>query len=411
MYKYNKKNLKNYLELNEQNSMSFFSRNTVNGILRSLLEPIACANAKSLILTRFKNTQGIDGIIKRLEYCSNVEMFSFLDPDVVQKDDLVELEFIVITSHRYNAVLVWDYSQDEDKALTKLYMKVNSKDVNEIFEIIKEKSKIPFDEKFYSFRPERRENALLNEAMFNVLKILNENVKENEYNFDIVQSSMQALQTQNALDKINANLRHSCHEIKNQLSILDIYSKILEKQLGENVNVGLMRKSLSLIRLQLDELRAMDNLNLEERDLKEIINDSISVFEHILKEKNNKIKFVDTTSNKVNVFVDEDRFFAVLNNVVKNADESTSNDEIEIRLETDEKSAKIFIKNHGTKIPEEIQNQLFKEGFSTKTDGWGVGLSVCRKYLAQQLGSISLVKSDENETEFLITIALSSIDI
>ena len=43
--------------------------------------------------------------------------------------------------------------------------------------------------------------------------------------------------------------------------------------------------------------------------------------------------------------------------------------------------------------------------------GWGVGLGVCKKYLAMQLGSISLVKSDDNETEFLIKIPLSSCGI
>ena len=46
------------------------------------------------------------------------------------------------------------------------------------------------------------------------------------------------------------------------------------------------------------------------------------------------------------------------------------------------------------------------EGFSTKKDGWGLGLNICRKYLAAQLGSISLVKSDDSETEFLVTIPL-----
>lgn len=407
MYKFSKKNLKNYLELGDDIGNEYFSRKTVTGILRSLMEPIASANAKSLILTRIKNEDGIHGILKRLEYCSNVEMYDFLDPDTAKNDDLVELEFVVITSSRYNAVLLFDYSDDVDKAQTKLYMKVNSKDVNEIFEIIKEKLKINLGEKFYSFRPERRENALLNEAMFNILKILNENIKENE--FSLGELTISGENPKKESEKEASNLRHACHEIKNQLSILDIYSKILEKQFGENSNIELIRKSISLIRLELDELRSGDTLNLEEKNLKDIIKKSIEIFDVILREKNNKIKFIDNTDGKVSVFVDEERFFAVLNNVVKNADESTSNDEIEIRLEKDDKFAKIYIKNHGEKIEEEIQEKLFKEGFSTKAQGWGVGLNVCRKYLAQQLGSISLVKSDEAETEFLITIALAAI--
>ena len=407
MYKYNKKTIKSFLDIDDVE----FSKKTVIGLLRSLLEPIANQNAQSFILTRLKNTGDIDGILKRLEYCSNVEMYSFLDREIVVNDNLVELEFVIITSHRYNAVLIWDYSQSSDKNSTKIYLRANSKDVNDVFEIAKEQLKVNFDEKFYSFRPERRENTILNMAILNVLKILNENIVENEFNSKEQEVFANKLQTQNEVDKINANIRHGCHEIRNQLSILDIYSQILEKQLGKNSSIDLIKKSISQIRLQLDELRSSDNLNLEEKNLKDIILSSIDVFEQILKERNNTIEFVDKTKDGAMVFVDEDRFFAILNNVVKNADESTSDDKIEISLEKDEKYAKIFIKNHGEKIPEELCENLFKDGFTTKKEGWGVGLGVCRKYLAMQLGSISLVKSDDNETEFLIKIPLSACGI
>ncbi len=407
MFRHNKKNLNGFLESEYENNEELFSRRTVIGLIRSLLEPIAANNAKSLIFTRFKNTNSIEGIVKRLEYCSNVEMFSFLDYDNIIKDDFVETEFLIITSHRYNAVLLWDYSNSKNKNETKLYIKVNSKSVNEIFEIVKSRLKNNFDEKFYSFRPERRENAILNDAIFNILKMLNENVKENEFNLKEQEVIATRLQTQNSLDEINANIRYCCHEIKNQLSVLDIYTKILERKFGEDNNIGLIQKSISLIRMQLDDLRASDNLNFEEKDLKEVIKNSINIFDKILPERNNKIKFIDNIKGRAVVFIDEERFFATLNNIVKNADESTQDDEIEIRIEADEKCAKIFIKNHGEKIDEEIQTKLFTEGFSTKKNGWGLGLNICKKYLAAQLGSISLVKSDDNETEFMVTIPLS----
>ena len=407
MYRHGKKNLKSFFQSEYDTNIELFSKNTVNGLLRSLLEPIASNNAKSLILTRFKNTSGIDGIIKRLEYCSNVEMFSFLDFDIISKDDFIETEFVIITSHRYNAVLIWDYSETDNKEETKLCIRVNSKDVNEVFETVKDRLKINHDAKSYSYRPERSENALLNDAIYNVLKMLNENIKENEFNLKEQEALANKLQIQNTNDEINANIRHCCHEIKNQLSVLDIYAKILQKQLGEDKNIGLIQKSLSLIRLQLDDLRATDNLNFEEKDLREVIKSSIEIFEKILPERNNRIKFIDKIKGRAVVFIDEERFFAVINNIVKNADESTQDDEIEIKIEADEKYAKVFIKNHGEQIPQEIQTKLFTEGFSTKKDGWGLGLNICRKYLAAQLGSISLVKSDEEGTEFLVTVPLS----
>ena len=60
MYRHNKKTIKSFLNFEYENNDELFSKRAVNGLLRSLLEPIASNNAKSLIFTRFKNTSGID---------------------------------------------------------------------------------------------------------------------------------------------------------------------------------------------------------------------------------------------------------------------------------------------------------------------------------------------------------------
>lgn len=407
MYKNNKKDLRNFFQRGYEDNFEVFSKNTVNSLLRSMLEPIAANNAVSLIFTRFKHTDSLEGIIKRLEYCSNVEMYSFLDFDNVIKDDFVETEFVIITSQRYNAALIWDYSDSKNKDETQLYIRLNSKDVNEVFETVKTRLKINLDEKFYSFRPERRENALLNSAVFNILKMLNENIIENDFNLKEQEIIANKLQLKEGSLQTDVNIRHCCHEIKNQLSVIDIYAKILEKQFGDDQNIALIRKSVSLIRLQLEDLRANDNLNFKDKNLADVIKSSMEVFNKILPQKNNTIKFVDNASGDLFVYIDEDRIFTVINNIVKNANESTSNDEIEIALDCNDKFAKIYIKNHGEKIPEDIQPKLFEEGFSTKQGGWGVGLNVCQKYLASHLGSIKLVKSDDCETQFLVMLPIS----
>ena len=56
-----------------------------------------------------------------------------------------------------------------------------------------------------------------------------------------------------------------------------------------------------------------------------------------------------------------------------------------------------------------LLNIIFKDGFTTREEGFGIGLSVCRKYLAEQLGTIELTSSDEEKTEFLIKLPLIDI--
>lgn len=407
MYRNNKKELKNFFQRSYDDNAELFSKNTVDGLLRSLLEPVASNNAVSLILTRFKHTDNIAGIIKRLEYCSNVEMYSFLDFDIISRDDFIETEFVVITSQRYNAALIWDYSDSKNKDETYLYIRLNSKDVNEVFETVKTRLKINLDNKFYSFRPERRENSLLNNAVCNVLKMLNENIRENEFNLKEQERSSNKAESTALNNKLEANIKHCCHEIKNQLSVIDIYTKILQKQFGDEQNISLIKKSLSLIASQLDDLRLSGDLSFREMNLKDVIASSIVIFEKVLSQNNNKISFVDNTNAKASAFIDEERFFAAISNIVKNANESTMNDTIEIRLENDANFAEIYITNHGEKIPQDVQQKLFEDGFTTKKDGWGVGLNICKKYIAAHQGTISLVKSDDSRTVFLVKIPLS----
>ena len=87
----------------------------------------------------------------------------------------------------------------------------------------------------------------------------------------------------------------------------------------------------------------------------------------------------------------------------------TQNDEIIVELSKDDSNAKISIQNHGEPIDEETKTKIFKDGFTTRKEGFGIGLSVCRKYLAEQLGSIELTASDEEKTEFLIKLPLIDI--
>ena len=129
-------NLKNFILIEDRLNTSLFSKKSIITLIRSILEPLAGENVPSVIFHRLKDTTNLDSIIKRLEYSRNIDMYNFLDPDIVLKDDLIELEFILLTSSRYNAVFMWDYSDDEKKENSYVYMKLNSKNVNHIFEIL-----------------------------------------------------------------------------------------------------------------------------------------------------------------------------------------------------------------------------------------------------------------------------------
>ena len=58
-------------------------------------------------------------------------------------------------------------------------------------------------------------------------------------------------------------------------------------------------------------------------------------------------------------------------------------------------------------IAKENQEKIFEQGYTTKKDGWGVGLSVCKKFIGSQFGTFELTKSDKKETIFTLTLPLA----
>ena len=284
------KDLKKLILSDDRLQTSLFSKQSIITIIRCLLEPLASQNTPSMIFHRLKNREGLDSIIKRLEYSRNIEMYNFLDSDIVTRDDLIELEFILLTSSRYNAVILWDYSESTNKENSNIYLVLNSKNVNNVFEMLCLNTKNNYREKFYSYKPERRENELLNLCIANIIKHLNESIEENEYNGKTLN-----FEPKDECRELKEKIRHTSHEIRNQLSVLDIYSKILEKKFSDDKTSSLIRKSISLINMELDGLKQFENLNLQDMFIEDIIPHSIEMFKEIAKQNNNKIIFINGT--------------------------------------------------------------------------------------------------------------------
>ena len=64
----------------------------------------------------------------------------------------------------------------------------------------------------------------------------------------------------------------------------------------------------------------------------------------------------------------------------------------------------ILITNHGSAISEEHKHEIFNSGFTTKEEGWGIGLYMTKKNIESIGGEIKLVDSTEEKTEFLIKV-------
>ena len=97
----------------------------------------------------------------------------------------------------------------------------------------------------------------------------------------------------------------------------------------------------------------------------------------------------------------------VLENLITNAtDALEGKGEIDVEARLNGTDIFIFVKDSGKGIPSNIQRSIFKPGYSTKSRGWGLGLSLAKRIVDEyHNGSISLVDSQLNQgSTFKITL-------
>lgn len=103
------------------------------------------------------------------------------------------------------------------------------------------------------------------------------------------------------------------------------------------------------------------------------------------------------------LYVDEVQISRIFINLIKNAIQAKAHHiMVSATIDRDDATT-IRVINDGIPITPESQQQIFIPFFSTKSEGSGIGLSLSRQIMRAHNGTIELTKSDETETEFLLT--------
>ncbi len=92
----------------------------------------------------------------------------------------------------------------------------------------------------------------------------------------------------------------------------------------------------------------------------------------------------------------------LLLNLLKNAHEACMENKepkIEVKAEQAGDEIQITVSDNGQGISPEVMDKIFIPFYSTKTNGSGIGLSLCRQIMIRHKGKIS-VQSDKNGTRF-----------
>ena len=198
------------------------------------------------------------------------------------------------------------------------------------------------------------------------------------------------------------------HEIRNHISICELYTRIIKKNLEnegiENDSISnalnCITKSLKIMTNSLLDLKSLNNFSPAICDIQAVLQEGINLSTVYIGDKDIKINF--SAKETAPVFIDENKFLACIVNIIKNAIEAVPK-KINISLEIKD-NVIINISNDGE--PVKNPENIFKAGFTTKSTGSGLGLHICAKNLLAQNAELKLTKSTPKITEFEIILPI-----
>ena len=193
-----------------------------------------------------------------------------------------------------------------------------------------------------------------------------------------------------------------------------MYSQIIKRNLEkegisnssiENA-LDCIQKSVQIIGANLLDLKSLNQNTPQILDFSKTITRAANLAKAYVVDKD--IEFEIFIKNSANIFIDENKFLACIVNILKNAIESIEyKGKIEILAEIKDNTGIIKLSNNGKPIPKEKQEQIFKQGYTTKKTGCGIGLALCKSFLETSGATLNLTQSTKTKTTFEIKIPIT----
>tara|TARA_B100001248_G_scaffold260442_1_gene248634 strand:- start:364 stop:1953 length:1590 start_codon:yes stop_codon:yes gene_type:complete len=223
-----------------------------------------------------------------------------------------------------------------------------------------------------------------------------------------LQNKMSTQQTFASIGQVSSNI---AHELRNPMAAIRNSVYFLQNNLNSSEKI---KEHLTIIDEELTssnkvvsrllEMTKDERINLQTVNLEKLCNEVLAILG--LKEK---IYFCCSEGKKgsIVIIIDKLIFRQVIMNLFLNsyqAKKTNQNLEISVHVEEKNNFSEIEIMDNAKGIPEQIKNQVFKPLFSTKKDGFGLGLSFCSDVISKHDGTIEIKRSSKEGTTFFIRI-------
>lgn len=190
--------------------------------------------------------------------------------------------------------------------------------------------------------------------------------------------------------------KETAHQLGTPTSSLLGWLEYLKSQNTEQFVIDEMSKDITRLLKVVDRFSKIGSETiLSPKNISEIVGGAISYFSTRIP-KNVTLKYEQLDSLPLQAMVNDALFEWVIENLLKNAlDALQGKGTIEVTTYQDSKWVYIDVKDSGKGIAKSNFNSVFTPGYTTKTRGWGLGLSLSRRIISEyHKGRIFVAESE-----------------
>lgn len=191
-----------------------------------------------------------------------------------------------------------------------------------------------------------------------------------------------------------AMAKETAHQIGTPLTSMVGWITLLKEKQKKSIPLIEIEKDIARLNLITDRFSKVGSIpKLIPSDLTSVIKETVS---YLQKRSSEHIKFkIQLPNKKIIIPLNPQLINWTLENLIKNGiDAMKGKGSLNLRLLEKASEIEILISDTGSGMKKEVANKIFKPGFTTKTRGWGLGLSLAKRIIVDfHKGKISVLKT------------------
>ena len=188
--------------------------------------------------------------------------------------------------------------------------------------------------------------------------------------------------------------KETAHQIATPLSSIMGWIEILKNKNVDNNYIDEIQKDIKRLNTIADRFSKIGSIPLLER--KDIISETESTIEYMKTRSSNSVNFkLIKPKEKIITLLNSQLYSWTIENLLKNSiDSMKGSGDITIEINETNLLVDILITDTGSGIEKRLHKKIFDPGYTSKTRGWGLGLSLSKRIIEDyHKGSIVVVSS------------------